>query len=255
MMTPTSHTEAAGWPAVAFPGGVIIPDWGMVTTPQAQDALRAIVETFIGPKWDGLDETESRIHGIVLSGYVMSGRAPATVEVAAAAGLALDEAGSVLRRLAGRDLLILDTAGRISSSYPFTDGPTEHQVEAGNLSVGALCAIDALGIGAMLERDVAVRSACRQCARPLAIRTRGLGRELDQAEPPGIVVWSGHRYAGGCAATSLCTLQAFFCDDDHLEAWRLDDAVSRHAGVRLSLPEALQVGQAVFAPMRMEIRP
>ena len=255
MMPSTSHAETARWPAVEFPGGVIVPDWEAVTTPQAQDALRAVVEAFIGPKWDGLDETESRLHGIVLSAYAMSGRAPETADVAVAAGLAIDEAGSVLRRLTGRDLLILDAAGRISGAYPFTDGPTEHHVEAGGLAVGAMCATDALGVGAMLERDITVRSACRQCARPLAIYTRSHGRELDQVEPSGIVVWSGHRYAAGCAASSLCTLQAFFCDDAHLKTWRTSGTGADEDGVRLSLAEALEVGRAIFAPMRMEMQP
>ena len=255
MTTPTSHAEATGWPAVEFPGGVIIPDWGAVTTPQAQNALRAVVEAFIGPKWDGLDETESRIHGIVLSAYAMSGHAPEAADVAAGAGLAIAETDSVLRRLAGRDLLILNAAGRIGGAYPFTDGPTEHHVETGGLSVGAMCAIDALGVGAMLERDITVRSACRQCARALAIHTRSHGRQLDQVEPSGIVVWSGHRYAAGCAASSLCTLQAFFCDDAHLETWRTNSLAAGQDGVRLSLSEALEVGRAIFAPMRMELRP
>jgi len=255
MMTPTSHAETAGRPAVAFAGGVVIPDWGAVTTPQAQNALRAVVEAFIGPKWDGLDETESRIHGIVLRGYALSGHAPETADVAAAAGLAIDEVDSVLRRLTGRDLLILDAAGRISGAYPFTDAPTEHQVEAGGFAVGAMCAIDALGVGAMLERDITVRSACRQCARPLAIHTRSHGRKLDQVEPSGIVVWSGHQYAAGCAASSLCILQAFFCDDAHLETWRANSPAASQDGVRLSLAEALEVGLAIFAPMRMEMLP
>lgn len=252
MMTPTSHAEAAGWPAVAFPGGVIIPDWGAVRTPQAQNALKAIVEAFIGSKWDGLDETESRIHGIVLSGYAASGHAPGTADVAAVAGLTLGEADGVLRRLAARDLLVLDAAGQISGAYPFTDGPSEHRVETGGLSVGAMCAIDALGVGAMLEREAAVSSACRQCARPLAIRTRSHGCELDQVDPSGIVVWSGHRYAAGCAASSLCTVQAFFCEDAHLETWRANNPAAGREGARLSLAEALEVGVAIFAPMRME---
>ncbi|MBQ1561293.1 alkylmercury lyase family protein [Caulobacter sp.] len=252
MIIPASRAQAAGRPAVAFPGGVIIPDWGVVATPQAQNALRAIVEAFIGPKWDGLDETESGIHGIVLSSYASSGRAPATADVAAAAGLTMDEADGVLRRLAMRDLLVLDSGGRISGAYPFTDGQTEHHVEADGFAVGAMCAIDALGIGAMLERDVAVRSACRHCRRPVAIRTLGHGRELDQVEPSGIVVWSGRRYAAGCAASSLCTVQAFFCDDAHLEAWRTNSPPAGQEGVRLSPAEALEVGVAIFAPMRME---
>lgn len=253
-MTPTSHAEAVRRPAVAFPGGVIIPDWGAVTTPQAQNALRAVVEAFIGPKWDGLDEIERRIHGVVLSGYALSGHAPETADVAAAAGLAVEEAESALRRLARGDLLVLDAAGRIGGAYPFTDGPTEHHVEAGGLTVGAMCAIDALGVGAMLERDTVVRSACRQCARPLAIRTRSYGRELEQADPAGIVVWSGHRYAAGCAASSLCTLQAFFCDDTHLETWCTNSPTASPDGVRLNLAEALEVGRAIFAPMRMEMQ-
>ncbi|ODT84347.1 MAG: mercuric reductase [Phenylobacterium sp. SCN 70-31] len=185
-----------------------------------------------------MDETESRIHGIVLSGYAATGHAPETADVAAAAGLTRDEADGVLRRLAERDLLVLDAAGRISGAYPFTDSPTEHHVAAGGR--------------AMLERDVAVRSACRHCRRPLVIRTRSHGRELDQVEPIGIVVWSGHRYAAGCAASSLCTLQAFFCEDVHLETWRANSPAAGQEGVRLSLAEALEIGVAIFAPMRME---
>jgi hypothetical protein len=172
--------------------------------------------------------------------------------VAAAAGLTLDEADGLLRRLAGRDLLVLDAAGRISGAYPFTDGPTGHHVDARGLTVGAMCAIDALGIGAMLERDVVVPSACRHCRRTLAIRTRRQGRELDQVESSGIVVWSGHRYAAGCAASSLCTVQAFFCDDAHLEAWRANSPAAGQEGARLSPAEALEVGVAIFAPMRKE---
>lgn len=251
----TSHAKTAGWPAVAFPSGVIIPDWGAVTTAPAQEALRAVVEAFIGRKWDGLDETESRIHGIVLSGFALSGHAPETADVAAAAGLSINETDSVLRRLTGRDLLILDAAGQIKGAYPFTDGPTEHHVDAGGFAVSAMCAIDALGVGAMLERDITVRSACRQCARPLAIHTRSHGRALGHVEPSGIVVWSGHRYAAGCAASSLCTLQALFCDVVHLEAWRASASVAAEDGVRLSLSEALEVGRAIFAPMRMEMQP
>jgi hypothetical protein len=69
------------------------------------------------------------------------------------------------------------------------------------------------------------------------------------------VVWSGQRYAGDCAASSLCTVQAFFCGDDHLEGWRASGPAGAEDGVRLNLPEALDVGRAIFAPMRMEMQP
>ena len=118
--------------------------------------------------------------------------------------------------------------------------------------MSAMCAIDALGIGAMLERDCMIRSACRQCRRTLAIHTPSRGRELEEVEPGAIVVWSGRRYASGCAASSLCTLQAFFCEDVHLETWRANSPAAGQEGVRLSLAEALEIGVAIFAPMRME---
>ncbi|MEI4600265.1 organomercurial lyase, partial [Klebsiella pneumoniae] len=76
-----------------------------------------------------------------------------------------------------------------------------------------------------------------------------------EVEPGAIVVWSGRRYASGCAASSLCTLQAFFCDDDHLAAWCASGPVGADDGIRLCLAEALEVGRAIFAPMRMEMRP
>jgi hypothetical protein len=100
-----------------------------------------------------------------------------------------------------------------------------------------------------------IRSACRQCRRTLAIHTPSRGRELEEVEPGAIVVWSGRRYASGCAASSLCTLQAFFCDDDHLAAWCASGPVGADDGIRLCLAEALEVGRAIFAPMRMEMRP
>ena len=105
----------------------------------------------------------------------------------------------------------------------------------------------------LLERDSVIRSACRQCRHALAIHTRRSGRDLDEVQPAGIDVWSGHRYAAGCAASSLCTLQAFFCDDDHLDAWRMSRQVAAGDGIRLSLPETLEIGRAIFAPMRTEM--
>jgi glutathione reductase (NADPH) len=76
-----------------------------------------------------------------------------------------------------------------------------------------------------------IRSACRQCRRTLDPCPRG--RELEEVEPGAIVVWSGRRYASGCAASSLCTLQAF-CDDDHLAAW-CDEFRTADDGIRLCL--------------------
>jgi hypothetical protein len=108
--------------------------------------------------------------------------------------------------------------------------------------------VDALGTGAIFRADVAIESRCRACDTPIRIVTRNLGTALDRIEPRSTVVWSGIRYEGACAATSHCTVIAFFCSRAHLEAWRR----ANHPGAKgycLSPDEAMQVGRALFAPL------
>ena len=115
-------------------------------------------------------------------------------------------------------------------------------------AVHALCAIDALGAGGMMRLDSVIRSRCAGCGAAIAVRTRDGGRALAVAEPAGALVWSGIRYAGGCAATSGCVLKPFLCSDAHLEAWRAA-ADPGGTGHRLGLAAALQAGLALFVPM------
>ncbi|MHA4854887.1 organomercurial lyase [Rhodococcus sp. MSC1_016] len=57
----------------------------------------------------------------------------------------------VLDRLHVADVIRLDPAGRITSAYPFSASPTLHRASIGGGStVYAMCAVDALGISAML---------------------------------------------------------------------------------------------------------
>jgi hypothetical protein len=109
-----------------------------------------------------------------------------------------------------------------------------------------MCAVDALGIGAMIDRDIAISSRCRQCGAPIRIATRDRGRALAHIEPTKVVMWQSVRYDGACAANSLCTTTAFFCSDDHLSAWRRE--YPAEPGFRLSIEEGLQAGRALFGP-------
>ena len=118
-----------------------------------------------------------------------------------------------------------------------------------SVSLAAMCAIDALGLGAMIAQNSAIRSSCRLCGRAIRIATRGRGRELAGILPQSAVVWSGIVDSGVCAATSLCTVQALFCCDEHLEEWRTAGPPDGPNGFRLSIDEALQLGRAVFSPM------
>lgn len=74
------------------------------------------------------------------------------------------------------------------------------------------------------------------------------GTALASYSPQRTVVWTGLRYADNCAASSLCTVMAFFCSDEHLEEWRIANHPDIQ-GHRLSMEEAHELGMAIFGPM------
>jgi mercuric reductase len=229
--------------------GVTFPDWAAVTSPQARENLLAMFEAIgIERMWRDYTPAEDNVRTTLLRLYAEQGGAPAIADLAQHADVSESAIRSRLASLEARDLVVLDADGkRIVGAYPWTDRATEHQVSLGERTLNALCAIDALGVGEMYGRDVEIYSHCRACGVPVTIATSDRGRALADVQPGSAVVWSGIRHTGGCAAGSICTVIAFFCDDAHLEAWR-GEHHPETAGFRLSIDEALQAGRAIFGP-------
>ncbi len=227
--------------------GVDFPNWEAVETPRAEEALRALLRVMpIQTQFADYTAEEDRLQQAVLELYRELGRAPGIDALAEATGLAREEIGARLRRLEKRDLVVLDSSsGELAGAYPFTERDTGHRVRLGTQMLNAMCAIDALGAGAMYRADTVVESICRHCAAPIRVKTRAAGEVIRTVSPPKTVVWAGAYYEG-CAADSLCTVLTFFCGDAHLDAWRTENPDVE--GYRLSLDEALQVGKAIFTP-------
>src|SRR6185312_7250192 len=179
-------------------------------------------------RWSGYDAVTDRVRVALLQLYAGDGRAPAIAALAERAGLSEPAIRPVLEELRRRDLVVLD-CGRIIGAYPYTDRDTGHRVTLGRTQVkthvNAMCGLDALGIGAMTGGDVRVASRCRHCGAAVRIATRDRGTAL-----------------ADIAATT-----AFFCSDDHLAAWRRECSADE-PGFRLSIPEALEAGRALFGP-------
>lgn len=243
MINDTSLPHYTVRPAVSFP------DWTAITSPQAREALLAILDALgVDRMWRNYTPAEDRVRVTLLRLYAEAGRAPAIGDLAERAGVSPTTISPILASLDARDLVLLKADGKgIAGAYPFTDRDTEHRVRLGDRTLNALCAIDALGVAAMYGRDAEISSRCRFCAAPIRITTSDRGRALDAVDPATVVVWSGLRYEDGCAASSICTTMAFFCSDAHLEAWRAAHD-PKAPGFRLSIDEALQAGRAVFAP-------
>lgn len=235
--------------------GVTFPDWSAISSPQARDALNAILEVFgVARCWESYGAEEDLVRRAILEGYARDGRAPAVSSLADETDLSEEAVRSNLASLQARDLIVLDEDnGRVTGAYPLTDRTTGHRGRLGEngteaQSVNAMCAIDALGAGDMYGRNTVVDSSCRSCGRTIRIETRDSGTALDTVSPGTAIVWSGMAYEDGCAATSLCTVIAFFCSEGCAEDWRRDEAPETK-GYRLSMDEALQAGRAIFNPM------
>lgn len=242
-------TESIRLPSYGVRPGVTFPDWSAVTSQAARDALLGIIEVEnTERRWRGYGPAEDRVRTALLQFYAERARAPDPAELAARAGLGELTVRALLASLRQRDLVVLDASGeRIIGAYPFTDRDTDHRVRLGDRTLTAMCAIDALGVGAMYQRDIEINSVCRFCKAPVRVMTRDHGCEIADVDPTTTVVWAGLRYEGGCAAESLCTVLAFFCSNDHLAAWREASSPDMR-GFRLSIEEALEVGRAMFAP-------
>ncbi len=224
----------------------VAPHRSDVASPRAREALLAIENAGALISWRGLSAEEDRVRIALLHMYAEQGRAPAIVDLAARAGLSASQLQAVLTSLEARDIIVRDKdTGRIVGAYPFTEGETEHRVDLGVQTMNAMCAIDAFGIGAMYDRDIRIRSSCRMCGTSIGVATLNRGRELAYWTPETAIVWSGIRYEHGCAASSLCKVLAFFCSDEHLEAWQQRQGGGSR-GYRLSMEEGLETGRAIF---------
>lgn len=224
----------------------VVPDWTVVTTVAARQAVEGILAAgHYDSRFGGLEPDASRVLAHILRLYPQLGRSPSVQEIAAESALSMSSVLEHLAHLRMRDLVVLDPTGdRILGAYPFTEVVTGHSViyDRTGSTLNTMCAIDALGAGAMCRDDIAIRSICRACGGAVLGRTDHHGMTLKQVTPAGAVVWVGLRESCGCAADTLCTELLLFCNDEHLAQWQAD----RGDGYRLLPEEAFQVGKALF---------
>jgi mercuric reductase len=171
------------FPATEIRPGVHFPDWTTVSSDTAADALAAILTAF-GTNDDSksaLSPDETRVRQAVLHLFARYGRAPVLSEIAECADLEADQVRALLNLLNSPDLVVLNDDVEVTGSYPLTIHQTDHRVSVGPQSINAMCAIDALGVGAMYDRDVHIQSSCRNRGADVHIDTADKGRALKPA--------------------------------------------------------------------------
>ncbi len=137
-----------------------------------------------------LDSLVQTVLRAILDRFITTGGPVKIEEIAASlSGNAASEVYAAITRLDEKDLIMVQHR-QVMLAYPFAGTPTAFSVV---LRDGreryAVCAIDALGVPAMLGQPVLIRSHCHHCREPLEIRAAPDG-------PIGgreFMVWVGER--------------------------------------------------------------
>jgi len=230
------------------PSGKLFPDYSVVTSDKVMASLNDTLHHLrMAKRWHGINDQEDAFHQNILRFFLNHGQAPAIDDLIQASGLSKKDINNNLEQLCHRDLIVLNDNGQITGAYPFTVKITEHMIRIDGVDNHAMCAIDALGAGAMANNDSHIQSCCRHCGCAIIIETDDNGSQIKSASPATSIVWSGVQDIDGCAATSQCTVMALFCSDEHLSLWQ-GKTMPKPMGHRLTMSEGLQAGRAIFQP-------
>jgi len=190
------------------------------------------------------------VHRQVLRHFAATGTAPTPtdlVEVATRSGV---DPVAALRRLAEDDFVAVDHAGRLVAAYPFSPTPTDHVVQLDGVRVYAMCAIDALGIPAMLGRDATITSADPRTRQSVTVAVTGGVAVFDPAETVVVYAATG---SGGRSVDTCCSTINFFTGTASALAW-----IGAHPGLRatvLDQDSAVMLGRDIFGPLLSDPNP
>lgn len=159
----------------------------------------------------------------------------AVAEVVATSPNGPSSAQSTLDEMVERGMAILDDEELVA-----IDGlsirPTQHQMTVREDSLFTWCAADAIGIPAALGEDGEVATACPHCAAEIVV-------QIEAGVPEGnenLALWLP---TASCShvVTQFCPDVNFFCNREHLEAWRLQ--AGEPVGETLNADEAAELGR------------
>jgi len=210
------------------------------------------------PAEDGLRAVQQQ----VLRSFAATGHAPPVADLAETAALYGTTAAAVLAALHADDYLQLGPDGQIRAAYPFSGVPTPHLVDIdGGPRAYAMCAIDALGMAAMLGTGVTITSADPRTGAAVTVTVRADGKTVWQ--PATAVVFNGRLISGEASgpgpsgeacgpgpsavpasADLCCGYMNFFGTRASAEAWA--SAHPEITGEILGQAAALRLGVDIF---------
>jgi hypothetical protein len=186
------------------------------------------------------------VHQAVLGAFVATGQPPQAAELDQLASWYGGDSQQVRAELVSADLLAFTPQGEIRAAYPFSPTATDIQVSwNGGPPAYAMCAIDALGMSAMLGRPVTITAAEPGTGRRITVAVDG-----DRARwtPTAAVVFAGATGDEICpAADRCCGYINFFTTGRAARDWACHHPAV--TGTILRRDGALRIGIAEFGTL------
>jgi hypothetical protein len=209
----------SGAPSVAQLRAVVV-GRHPTTPPRKALALAGWRAAGTGSRQAALPPALRSLHQAVLRHFLNEGDAPDIGWMRGqASGLGVDP-DAAIGQLTAADLVHVDRDGQVAVAYPFSGVPSGHQVQLANgPAVWAMCAIDALGIPQMADRDTTVTAADPSTGEPVTVEVDD-GRWL--WTPASTVVLVGQTRQRGTSAECTCEHVNFYTRAEQADAY-LDD--------------------------------
>jgi hypothetical protein len=187
-----------------------------------------------------------QVHRAVLAAFTATGQPPPGAEIERVIRAGSGDPQRVRAELTEADLLAFTARGEIRAAYPFSPAPTTIRVRwDGGPQVHAMCAIDALGVSAMLGRPVTITASEPDTGRAITVTV-----DAGQARwaPRTAVVFAGDAGDAGCPSVDRCCgYISFFTTRRAARAW-----ARRHpeiTGTVLRRDAALHFGIEAFGAL------
>ena len=213
-------------------------------TQQAPDVPQAASADTRAARATRLTPPARALHLAILRAIADTGRPPSPTELDQHARTRGLDARAMAELVAG-DAVVLDGDGAVQAAYPFSATPTRHLVDVrGGPRVYPMCAVDALGMSAMLARPVTIAAREPDTDQQVLV---GVDGERATFEPATAVVYAGTTgdWCCGPAAQQRCGSINFFTTAQAARAW-----AARHpevTGQVLEQQQALAWGVREFA--------
>jgi hypothetical protein len=211
---------------------------------------------------DSLTPQYRNLHRAILHSLIQHGRPLGDEDIAKAVGGA-DAARNAVALLGAFDLVVrgplvvidartqkqvvLDgMGGEVVGAYPVTIEKTPHQVKVNGNTLYAMCAVDALAVGAAFDVEVEIESVCHVTGEPIRIHQRR--KEILSSTPAAREIRVGVRWQrlATAAAHCLCRQMVFLKDSATADKWQGKDPATMDV---FTLAEAIDFGEAFFGPL------